>query len=447
MRILVIDTTSNCLDLAMRWQHWGHDVRWYDRPKDGEPRRAGMGIVKKLDKWPEVLSKWMDWADLIYLPDNTFYITPLESYRLAGYPIFGPGIEASNLELDREAGQESMRKVGMKIIPGRTFHDYDDAARWVERNGKPVVCKPSGDADKALSYVASDVADMLFMLGRWKQNPKYRAMCRKDGIIIQERKVGIEMAVGGYFGPHGWNQWGFENFENKKLMNGDVGPATGEMGTLVRPVKLEQSKLAQQVLLPFTRRLKAMGYVGYVDNNCIITEDGTPWPLEWTMRDGWPMRHNVTSLVEGDQAQWMLDLVQGRDTMKVKRECSISVVMPLPPFPYQHVVGKDVDGIPIYNWQDMEHIHLSEARLEKDIPTMLDGKLVRIPGMVCTDVYPLVVTGTGQTISGARRSAYAAIKKVKIPNSAFYRTDIGAGRIPAQLPKLQAMGYAKGLVL
>jgi phosphoribosylamine--glycine ligase len=272
-------------------------------------------------------------------------------------------------------------------------------------------------------------------------------MCKKDGIIIQEKKTGMEMAVGGYFGPHGWNAWGFENFENKKLMNGDLGPATGEMGTLVRPVKLAQSRLAQMVLLPFTKQLKALGYVGYVDNNCIITDDGTPWPLEWTMRDGWPLRHNVTSLVVGDQAQWMLDLVQGRDTLKVQDACSISVVMPLPPFPYQHVVGKDVDGVPIYGWRDREQIHLSEARLEAEVPTMMGDKLVRIPGMVCTDVYPLVITGTGQTISGARRSAYAAAKRVKIPNSAFYRTDIGVGRMVKQLPKLQKLGYARGLVL
>ena len=57
----------------------------------------------------------------------------------------------------------------------------------------------------------------------------------------------------------------------------------------------------------------------------------------------------------------------------------------------------------------------------------------------------MVVTGTGRTITEARRDAYAAVKKVKIPNSPFYRPDIGVGRMKKQLPELHKLGYAKGL--
>ena len=444
MRILVIDSGSNALDLCMRWQQDGHAVVWWDRSQNGTPKRAGEGIVKKVDDFSQIAAKWMDWADMVYLPDNVHYIAFLEPYRLKGYPIFGPGIEATKLELDREAGQESMRRAGMKLISSQTFHDYDDATAFVKKEGRAFVSKPSGDADKALSYVAHDAADMVFMLQRWKANPDYKAMVRRDGFIIQEKVVGAEMAVGGYFGPHGWNKVFFENWENKKLMNGDLGPNTGEMGTLVRPVK--RSKLAEQVLLPFTAQLRALKYVGYVDNNCIIDDSGQPWPLEWTLRDPWPMRHNITSLVEGDQAQWMLDLIKGRDSLKVRMDrVSVSIVMALPPFPYQHTVGKDVDGIPIYNGTDMGHVHLSEARMAMDVPVMVGDTMVSMPNYVCTGVYPLVVTGEGDTISSARRSAHAAIRKVKIPNSAFYRTDIGVGRMVKQLPALQKRGYAANL--
>jgi len=43
--------------------------------------------------------------------------------------------------------------------------------------------------------------------------------------------------------------------------------------------------------------------------------------------------------------------------------------------------------------------------------------------------YWLIATGTSPTITGARRSAYAAIRKVHAPNSPFYRLDIGRGRM------------------
>ena len=444
MRILAIDTTSNCLDWLMRCSLYGHDCKWYDRRRNGQVRRAGEGIIEKIEDYADLQRKWLDWADLIYLPDNTLYLDMLEPYRLKGYPIFGPSVEAADLELDRTKGAESMRSVGMKTIPSRTFHDYKDAIRYVQKEGRPFVSKPSGDADKALSYVAHDAADLLFMLERWNKNPDYKAMARKDGFILQEKIHGCEMAVGGYFGPGGWSGPWIENWENKKLMNGDLGVATGEMGTLVRAVR--KSKLADQVLVPFTKRLKAMGYVGYVDNNCIIDKDGEPWPLEWTMRDGWPIRHNITSLLEGDPAQWMRDLIDGKDTILMRENvCSVSVVMPLPPFPYHGAVHKDLDGTPLYGAMDMDHVHLSEARLDMDVPMMIDEDLVRGPCFVATDVYPLVVTGTGETISGARRSAYAAVKKIKIPNSCFYRTDIGIGRMVKQLPMLKKLGYADGL--
>jgi phosphoribosylamine--glycine ligase len=57
----------------------------------------------------------------------------------------------------------------------------------------------------------------------------------------------------------------------------------------------------------------------------------------------------------------------------------------------------------------------------------------------------MVITGTGDTITGARRSAYAALGKVKIPNSPGWRPDIGKGKLVSNLPKIQKQGYALGL--
>jgi phosphoribosylamine--glycine ligase len=215
------------------------------------------------------------------------------------------------------------------------------------------------------------------------------------------------------------------------------------MGSLSRMVT--KSKLAEQVLLPIAPVLDKLGYVGYIDNNCIIDADG-PWPMEWTMRDGWPTKHNVTAHVKNeDPIQWMLDLLNGKDTMEcVDGEVCVSVLIALPDFPYSKVTNKDLCGIPIRGAEDMEHIHLSEVMIG-DAPTMVGDKVVTLPGYVTCGDYTMVVTGTGETITAARKSAYTAVKKVKIPNSPFYRPDIGAGRMKKHLPELHRMGYAKGL--
>lgn len=445
LRVLIIDTGSNALDFAMRCLRAGHEVKWWDQPrKDGSRRRAGEGIVDKITDFDALWKKWVGWADLIYLPDNTHYLDRLEPYRRIGYPIFAGTPASAELELDRAVGQKAMKDHGIPIMVSKTFHDYDAAAAFVKRNPQFLVSKPSGDADKALSYVAHDAADLTYMLERWKANDKYRADARAHGFILQEKKTGCEMAVGGWFGPGGWSSWYCENWENKKLMDGDLGVATGEMGTTVRMVR--RSKLADKVLTPITPLLEKMEYVGYIDNNCIIDDAGDPWPLEWTTRDGWPLRHNVQSLLKNaDPAQWMVDMLQGRDTLKFTAgEVSISVVMACPDFPYSKITNKDVCGIPIYNATDFDHIHLSEVMLG-DAPMLLGDKVVTLPMYVSAGDYWLIATGTGETITGARRSAYAAIRKVRAPNSPFYRLDIGRGRMIEQLPKVQKHGYATGL--
>jgi phosphoribosylamine--glycine ligase len=281
------------------------------------------------------------------------------------------------------------------------------------------------------------------MLNRWKSRPELKKAARTEGFILQERKYGVEMAVGGWYGPGGWSSWFYENWEYKKLMADDLGVATGEMGTLSRMVK--KSKLAEQVLLPIAPVLDKLGYVGYIDNNCIIDADGA-WPMEWTMRDGWPTKHNVTAHVKNDDPiQWMLDLVNGKDTMQcVEGEVGISVLIALPDFPYSKITNKDLCGIPIRGVDDSGQFHLSEVMMGV-APTMIGEKVVDMPGLVTCGDYTMVVTGTGDTITAARRNAYSAVKKVKIPNNPFYRPDIGAGRMKRQLPDLHRMGYGKGL--
>ena len=440
-RLLILDTSSNCLDMALRAKMAGWQVKLYDKPRaDGGPRLAGTGMIDKITDFSSIQAKWLDWADLIYLPDNTQWIDMLEPYRLKGYPIIGAGVDACLMETDREVGQQSMKKSGIKIMGSKAFNDYDAAIAFVKKNPKYLVSKPSGDANKALSYVASDPADMVYMLTRWKGREDLRKAARKDGFILQERKYGVEMAVGGWYGPGGWSKWFYENWEYKKLMVGDLGVATGEMGTLSRMT--QDSRLAREVLLPVGTILDKIGYVGYIDNNCIIDEDG-PWPMEWTMRDGWPTKHNVTAHIKNeDPIQWMLDGLNGQDTIEaVEGEIGISVVVALPDFPYSKITNKDLCGIPVRGAEDMDHIHLSDVMIG-DAPTMVGDKVVDMPGYVTCGDYSLVVTGTGMSITAARRSAYAAVDKVKIPNNPMYRTDIGLGRMKKQLPKLHEMGYA-----
>jgi len=442
VKILALDTGSNLLDWLMRCQNAGHEVLWFDQKrKDGSKRMAGDGIVPKTHDYDSLRKRWIGWADLIMFADNAHYTDLIEPYRKIGYPVIGPSPEAADLELNRKLGQEAMKKAGLQTIPGVTFDDYDRAAAYVEKHPTYLVSKPSGDADKALSFVADDAASLIHMLTqRWKKNEKYRHDAKKFGFILQEKIEGVEMAVGGWFGPSGWSRYWYENFEYKKLMNGDLGPNTGEMGTLSKYTK--RSKLADIGLKPMTDALHKLNYVGFCDISGMIDAKGEFWPFEFTMRPGWPTFHNQVATHYGDPAQWMVDLLQGQDTLECDEAHCVSVVLAIPDFPYSHLTNKEVSGIPIYDATDMDHVHLSEVMMEDEVPAMAGEKVVRMPGLVSAGDYIAVITGTGDTITGARRSAYTAVKKIRMPNNPFYRTDIGVGRMVKGLPRLQKLGFA-----
>jgi phosphoribosylamine--glycine ligase len=103
-----------------------------------------------------------------------------------------------------------------------------------------------------------------------------------------------------------------------------------------------------------------------------------------------------------------------------------------------------VSDIPVYlNDADKRAVHLSEVQLGEAYVQAGD-KPVKMPCYVTSGDYVAVVTGLGETITGARRSAYATVRKIKMPADPFYRPDIGVGRMVKDLPMVQKHGFALG---
>lgn len=428
------------LDFALRAQKQGHEVRWFikrgERTKD-----IGMGCLKAPSKFVDEWQGSMRWADVVFLADNTKYLRELDAWRKHGVRIVGASVEAAAWELDRNAGQEMMKKCGLQIAQHKEFLKYDDAIAYVKKEGRAFVSKPCGDEpDKSLTYVSKSPADMVFMLERWKSHKRH-----KGSFILQECVKGTEMAVGGWFGPGGFNKGWHENWEFKKLMAGDTGPATGEMGTVLKVVN--QSKLADMVLKPLIKELHKIDYVGYVDVNCIIDDKGIPWPLEFTMRPGWPTFNIQMALIEGDVCEWLMDLADGTDAHPfLADQVVVGVVMAIPDFPFSLLTRKLATGIPIYNvkpWME-QCLHPCEL-MQGKAPHNVGGKVVDKPCLVTAGDYVLVASGVADTVRTARAKAYKMLKTLEVPNSPFWRPDIGE-RLKDQLPTIQKLGFAKHLV-
>ena len=93
----------------------------------------------------------------------------------------------------------------------------------------------------------------------------------------------------------------------------------------------------------------------------------------------------------------------------------------------------------------VKDVHLCEVQWGKG-PAMEDGEIKEnVPMFVTAGDYVCTVVGLGDDIELARESVYGKIKKkICIPNSIAYRTDIGE-KVQKKLDELQSYGYGLGV--
>ena len=407
IKFLFVSTYGGIMDLARKILAEGHEVRFWIEGKT--ERNVGDGFVPKVDEWkPHV-----DWADVIVF-DDVEYGAVCEDLRRKGKAVVGGSAYGDKLELDRDFGQHEMKAVGMTVLPSWDFDSFDAAIEFVTKHPDRYVVKPNGAAqnEKVLSYVGQDDdgKDVVHMLSFYK-----RGWGKKiQGFQVQKHATGVEVAVGAYFNGKKFILPACVNFEHKRLMNDEIGPSTGEMGTTM--FWSGENTLVRETVLRFEERLAASGYVGYFDLNCIATHRGIV-PLEATCRFGFPTYNIQMDAILSPIGEFFAALARGEDYhLRTKKGFQVGVVVAVPPYPFEDPAAFhrfSEDAVILWRREMHEGIHPCEVRLE-DGDWLLSG----------ASGYSLVVTGTANTMIDARKEAYSRVRNILIPNM-MYRTDIG----------------------
>lgn len=421
----------------MRAKRLGHDAKYFCGAYDREKCPVGRGLVEVVPDF----RPWLRWADLIVLGGNGKWMQEIDRVKAGGTPVIGGCQAAARLELDRMAGMAAFRRKGIALPPYRQCSSLKEAIAYVAKENRGFAVKVCGDVqDKSTSVVGKDAADLIWKLQQWEREGKKFP----DGLMVQELVKGVEFAVGGWIGPGGFAEGWEENFEHKKLYHGDLGPNCGEAGTVMRLVR--RSHLAEQVLVPFEQMIVNLGYCGNVDVNCIVDDEGTAWPLEWTVRLGWPAFNIELALHDGDPIEFLLGVAVGKPP-KTRRidEIAVGVVSVLPGYPFPGQRTEEVVGIPIHGVTPSvePHVHLANAMMGSE-PEVKDGGVSKRPCLATSGSYMLIGTGTGSTVQDARQQAYRIMRRIRTPASDWYRLDIGA-KLKTQLLQLQVHGYATGM--
>jgi phosphoribosylamine-glycine ligase len=292
MKFLFVTDESLSADLAWQLKKEGHDVKMYCR-SPGE-KDVGLGFFEKVDEW----EPFKDWADVVIFDDIGFG-SKAEQLRKEGKFVVGGSFYTDKLELDREFGQSELNSVGVDILPRWNFTSFDESIKFVRENPDRYVLKPSVKAqnEKELLFIGQepDGKDVVLVLEHYKANWSKKI----KEFLIQKYAEGVEIAVGAFFNGKEFILPVCVNFEHKRLFPAELGPSTGEMGTLT--LYSRESPVFERTLLRTKEKLVASGYVGYIDINCIANGRGI-WPLEWTCfdeiteiltKDGWKSYNQV----------------------------------------------------------------------------------------------------------------------------------------------------------
>ncbi|MDX1516624.1 MAG: phosphoribosylglycinamide synthetase C domain-containing protein [Woeseiaceae bacterium] len=407
-KFLFVSLDALISDIAWRVKTEGNEVRYYiDTPSE---REIGDGFVDKVDDW----ESHADWADVIVFDDVMGQGEHADRLRRQGKPVIGGTPYTDRLEDDRTFGQEELKKHGVSIIPFQEFTDFDSAIAHVEANPSAYVIKPSGDAQniKRLLFVGQedDGKDVIHVL----QSYKHAYADTVKVFQLQRRVRGVEVAVGAFFNGSEFMLPINVNFEHKLLFPGNIGPATGEMGTCM--YWSEPNKLFAATLGKLEAKFRQERYVGYIDVNCIVNGNGI-YPLEFTARFGYPTISIQSDGINMPVGEFLAGMADGSlKNFKTKRGFQIGLRIVVPPFPYHDpktFEANSKDRVIIFRKPQYEGIHIEDVRLVNG-EWLITGKT----GVV------LVVTGFGSSVKQAQAQAYQRVKNILIPNM-YYRTDIG----------------------
>lgn len=421
---LFVSYDSLITDIAHQVIQEGNAAKLYI--KNPVCKDIGDGFVPKVSNWRNEI----DWADVIVFDDVLGHGQLAEEMRALGKKVVGGSEYTDKLEDDRSFGQAEMKQHGVKILPYHEFEYFDDAIDFVKKNPAKYVIKPSGEAQniKRLLFVGNedDGDDVIRVLRAYKKTWSVEV---KQFQLQKKVPFGVEVAVGAFFNGHKFLTPININFEHKKLFPGDLGVATGEMGTSM--FWTSKNKLFHHTLAKFEHTLASQQYVGYIDINCIVNATGI-YPLEFTARFGYPTIHIQTDSLTMKTSDFLSKMASGEDfTIKVKSGFHLGTRIVVPPFPYNDPKTFETfskDNAIIFKKKKLDGIHLEDVKLVKNQWTIAGASGVA-----------LVVAASGTTMRQAQQQMQQRIKNIMIPNM-YYRIDIG-NRWLEDSDKLHSWGY------
>ncbi|MGE5849161.1 MAG: phosphoribosylamine--glycine ligase [Candidatus Methylomirabilota bacterium] len=348
-------------------------------------------------------------------PEVPLTLGIVDEFQARGLRIFGANQKAAELEGSKVFAKRLMKKYKIPTGFFQTFYRTEDAKRYIQDVGAPIVVKADGLAAGKGAIVCQTVKEALDAVQRIMEDRVFGDAGEK--VVVEEFLSGEEASFlaftdGETVLPMASSQ------DHKAVLDDDKGPNTGGMGAYSpAPVVTDQvhHKIMNQIMIPTVKAMAAEGrpYRGVLYAGLMI-KGGEPKALEFNARFGDPEAQPLLMRMESDLLPILEAVIDGRlHEVKIewRPEPAVCVVMASGGYPGAYEKGKVINGLRAASrFKDVVVFHAGTA--------LAGGKVVTSGGRV------LGVTAVGKDVPEAINRAYRAVEKIRW-DGVHYRTDIG----------------------
>ena len=348
-------------------------------------------------------------------PEMPLTLGVVDAFQDAGHKVFGPHKDAAQLEGSKAFSKELMKQNNIPTAFFSTFTDPEDAGRYIEEVGAPIVVKADGLCGGKGVIVCQTVEEALDSVNRIMVNQSYGDAGTR--IVVEECLQGEEASYLVF--TDGKNVIPMPSCQDHKaILDGDKGPNTGGMGAYSpAPVVTEEieAQILEEIMQPTIRAMADRGtpYRGILYAGLMI-EDGRARVLEFNCRFGDPEAQPLLVRMKSDIVPVMMAVAEG-DLSGVDLQWdprpSVCVVLASKGYPKNYKKGLSISGLDkAGEVPDTVVFHAGTKKSEKGFLT--DGGRV------------LGVTSVGETIAEAIDRAYGAVECITWKD-VYFRKDIG----------------------
>ncbi len=423
MKVLVVGSGGREHAIAWKLKQSSRIKKIFSAPGNPGTAETGENVPIKADDIEGLkdfaLSEGIDLT--VVGPELPLTLGIVDLFKREGLKIFGPEKGAAELEGSKVFSKELMAEYNIPTAGFRVFDDMEEAKRYVESKGAPLVVKADGLAAGKGAIVCKKTEEALEALRLIMEERAFGDAGRR--VVIEDFLEGEEASFicitdGKNVVPLAASQ------DHKAVYDGDRGPNTGGMGAY-SPAPIVTGELEREIvdtiMVPVVRAMEAEGrpYRGVLYAGLMI-RDGRPMVLEFNCRFGDPEAQPLLVRLKDDLFELLLEASTGSlDGVELHwdERAALCVVMASKGYPGSYEKGKEIHGLEeVSKMEDVVVFHAGTA--------LKDGKVVTAGGRV------LGVTGLGKDIKEAMERAYSAVKKISW-DGVYYRTDIGMKALKA----------------